>query len=306
MNIVDKLKLNKILYVVGQNIHIDVFIKDAEQWNHDISNYTFICWNSYKKHYGEEFDLIVADEADLSSSAHIKGFQNIKSKKIILLTATMDTDTLMLYNEYKKFYKWSIDIKTAIKFGILPKPTIYVKRIIPNKIEDKQLEKINSAIKNYYEKGNTFMCKREGLKRKQLFEQIKMNWFEKDKIFERLKTKRTIFFLPDIKKSALLGNSVSSLENKKENQRLLEDYNNGIIDYLISNKILIRGVSLFNVKYAVIISLDLKVGGTTTQKFGRVLLDNASSVIFAYVANTKEEVVVNKFIESLDGEIKYL
>ncbi len=305
MRVVEDLKLTKVLYVAGQNIHLTTFTENCAEFNHDTSPYTLICWNSYKKYQDEHWQLIIQDEADLAWESHIRYYDMCTYDRVILLTATMDKEIEKAYKDKLNFFKFSVDLNKAIAWKILPMPKVYVKRIVPDKKYQKKLEDLDKLIKSYYEKGNTFMCKRKGLDRKKLYEEIKMKWFEDDNLFERLKNKRTIFFLPDIKKSQLLGNAVSSLESKKENKQILDDYNNKITNYIISNKILIRGVSLYDVKFALILTLDLK-GGTTVQKTGRVLLDNESSIIFVYVANTREETVVLDFIKKLNAEIIWM
>jgi hypothetical protein len=61
MKLIKHHKYEKILFVVMQSIHIENLIEDAKKHNIDISGYTIICWNSYKKYYGESWDCIVMD-----------------------------------------------------------------------------------------------------------------------------------------------------------------------------------------------------------------------------------------------------
>lgn len=305
MDIVNHHNYKKVLFVCAQNIHIKTFTEDCVKFNNDVSVYTLICWNSLKKYNNEEWDLIVHDEADVSVETRIKYLENCTYKKVVLISATMEKPQEDLYNSKLNFFKWEISLNKAITWNILPKPIIYLKRLIPDKKEQLELDNINKKIKSFYDKGNVFMSKKTGLERKSIYNKIKLKWFFEENIFDRLKDKRTLFFLPNIKESEKLGNSVSSLESNKKNNELLEKFNNLEISYIISNKILIRGVSMYDIKFALILALDLK-RGVLDQKFGRILLDKASSVILPFVANSKEEKLIEDFVKSLPCEIKWM
>ncbi len=144
-----------------------------------------------------------------------------------------------------------------------------------------------------------------GLARKALYEEIKYKWFKDENIFQRLSDKRTIFFLPDINLSKELGNSISSLESSKENKALLEAFNSESIQFLISNKILVRGVNLYNINWGYFGRIDLN-GGALEQSLARVLLGVAPSVVIPFVAYSKEQTVLFKFLEKNKLEPKYL
>jgi superfamily II DNA or RNA helicase len=220
-----------------------------------------------------------------------------------MLSATISEEQEKLIKEKLDIFTHNITMYQAILWGILPKPTVYLKIITPDKNYQNKIDYLNKQIKDFYEKGNYFMAKRKGLDRKLLFENIKMNWFEKESIFQRLKNKRCLFFLPDIKKSKELGNSVSSLENKKTNNKLLNDFNTEVVCYIISNRILVRGVNMIDVKWCYIGMIDLK-GSSLIQSFSRVLLSTSSNILISCVAGTKEYDVLMKFFKTIKLEPK--
>ena len=146
---------------------------------------------------------------------------------------------------------------------------------------------------------------KKGGERKKFFENIKMQWFEENGVFNRLKEKRTIFFLPDITDNKKLGNAVSSLEDSKTNTKILDNFNSGKIDYIISKKILVRGVNVINVNWGYFGVIDLN-GTSLTQSTARVLLGISPYIFIPFVKGTKEEQVIIKFLKSFKCTVEYL
>lgn len=305
MRVVEDQNFESILFINAQDLHISNFLKDCEEYNHDTTNYTCICWNSNKKYIGRHFGLIVIDEADNSLQNNLNFLKQVTWDKLIFLSATITTQQEQLIKSQIDYFKWVLPLEFGMKNGIIPYPKIFLKRIVPNKDQQYRLDEFTKNIKYWGEKGNSFKAIIQGNLRKQYFEKIKLEWFEKDNIFNRLKDKRTLFFLSDIKKSKELGNAVSSLETKKENIKILDQFNKGEISYIIAKNILERGVNVFDLNFAIFMTIKLKEKGLD-QAFGRCLLGIAPNVIIPYCANTKEDKVIHDFLNKLKCEIQYI
>lgn len=310
-DIVNYHQYKKVLFVNQQDIHITNFLKDLDKFGFDKSVYTCICWNSLKKFKNTEWDLIVCDEADYSLHNYLDFTENSQYKKFFLLSGTTSVEIDKLIKSYG-FYKWTVSLKEALNWGILPLPTVYLKKIKPSyeelnklKTAEKNVDYWKEQVKSKGDNWSLLNLKRKGLERKKIYESIKENWFIKENIFNRLKEKRTIFFLPDIANSQSLGNSISSLNKKKDNDNLLASFNNKEVDYIISNKILVRGVNLENVDWGYFGILDLN-GRSFKQAFARVLISLSPSVVIPFVENSKEEFVVYQFLKENNIIPKYL
>lgn len=310
-DIVNYHQYKKVLFVNQQDIHITNFLKDLDKFGYDKSIYTCICWNSLKKYKNTEWDLVVCDEADYSLHNYLEFTDNCTYKKFFLLSGTSSVDINKLIISYG-FFKWTITLKQAIDWDILPMPNVYLKKIKPSKLDKSKLDAAEKNIEYYKgkvkEKGDNWSLlnlKRKGLERKKIYEEIKDKWFLEENIFERLKDKRTVFFLPNITNSQVLGNSISSLNSKKENDALLNAFNEQKESYIISNKILVRGVNLENVEWGYFGILDLN-GRSFRQAFARVLISLSPSVVIPFVENSKEEFVIYNFLKENNIQPKYL
>lgn len=319
MEIVKSHGFEKVLFVCSQNIHIQNFKDDCQKFGFDLSPYVFICWNSYHSYEGLVWDAIIQDEVDHSIDNHIAYLSKCKYNHVYFLTATISQE-----QEHKlrqiDYFKWTITSSQAMDWKILPLPTVWVKPIILNKNQIKDLTNLETWIDKLKVKANEvgwetvkngkkvptwegLSVLRKGGERKLFFEKIKMDWFEEEEIFNKFKNNRTIFFLPGIHESKKLGNSVSSLENIKTNNKILDNFNSGKINYIISKKILVRGVNVMNVNWGYFGILDLK-GTNLIQSTARVLLGVAPNIIIPYIKGSKEEIVLNKFLKSFQCRIK--
>lgn len=322
MEIVKSHGFKKVLFVCSQNVHIKNFQDDCKKFDFDLTPYTFICWNSYGKYVGH-WDAIIQDEFDHSIDNHIAFLESTKVtfEHVYFLTATVSPDQESKLKEVINYFKWSISSSQAMDWKILPLPTVYLKPITLNKSQDLHLKNIERYLEKLKEEAdvkgwnNTVDDKlvpswealkvlKKGNERKAFFQSVKTNWFISDNIFNRLKDKRTIFFLPDINDNKRLGNSVSSLESSKANNKVLEDFNNGKISYIVSKKILIRGVNLYNINFGYFGFIDMN-GTSLIQSTARVLLGVAPNIIIPYVKNSKEEQVLERFLHNFKCTIKY-
>lgn len=314
-------------------------------------------------------------ELDFAFDNHLEFLSKVKYKKLILLSATINWEQLRKLKSTLNPFIFKITLYQAVRFGILPEPTIYVKKVklttnkyqlyknfitteikanetfdekieklkedltkqLNNTIENtlktkeedylKELRKIYGNISSYTEQDKEQLLKEStekankivyndsnysflqlkliGNKRKKFLEDIKMREFVNGNYFNRLKDKRTIFFLPTVEACQNLGNSISYKSGNKTNEKLLTQFNESTINYLTAKKILDRGMNCEDIEYGVVLSFDFG-GNTLLQKFGRIIRGVAPKIIMFIVENSKEEKVFDKIMKSYGGKIQYI
>ena len=118
----------KVLLLIAEKAHKKNWEDEFKKWNFNASRFTIECYASLKKYNSTEWDVIILDEAHRAGSdIRLDLFNSIKTKKLILLSATLPDSILEnLSNIYGKIKTDKIDLNKAIKWGILPKPVIYL------------------------------------------------------------------------------------------------------------------------------------------------------------------------------------
>lgn len=118
----------RVLLVVAETAHKSNWEEEFKKWGLDISNVTVECYASLKKYRDTNWDLIVFDEAHhLGSDLRMDILSSIKTKKIILLSATLPEQTIQeLSSIFGKFAVFSVSLKRAIDWGILPQPKVFL------------------------------------------------------------------------------------------------------------------------------------------------------------------------------------
>jgi superfamily II DNA or RNA helicase len=126
-------------------------------------------------------------------------------------------------------------------------------------------------------------------------------------VVNTIKNKRYIAFAYSIDSAKLLSNNtISSKATSKVNEKLLSDFNNGVINNLSAYKMINTGVNLSNIEEAVITHLE-KSAINFIQKLGRALRAVSPVIHILYVENTTDEENLNNHIQELHGrEINYL
>lgn len=119
-------KETKMLLLVAKTVHKQTWKDEFIKWGGiKVSTVVTECYESLRKHAGEEFDFILMDEVHhIKSEVRLELLQTLKYKYMIGLSATIP-------NGLKKYLKWkykseivSCDIIEAIEDDILPEPEI--------------------------------------------------------------------------------------------------------------------------------------------------------------------------------------
>lgn len=129
-SIIDK-GYKHILLIVAETPHKNNWKEEFSKWQLKECNLTIECYASLKKYKDTNWDMIIFDEAHhLNSDLRISILETIKSKYIILLSATlpgqlMDNSLLgKLSSIYGNFITSKITLQQAIENNILPEPKI--------------------------------------------------------------------------------------------------------------------------------------------------------------------------------------
>jgi superfamily II DNA or RNA helicase len=321
----------KVLIVIDKRIRESNWKLEMLKWGIDESKYTFTHYRSLEKHKDIEYDTIIADEADIISEANMAVLLQMKINKFIGLSADATKEKLELLDNLK-LKKWTVSLSQAIKQCLLPTPIVNIVSIDISKVKEKfnyarfgkvlsltateclkaieedldywkkQCETIGwgSAAKPSYPAINAL---RTGGKRKKLFEGIKL--IQVKKLYEQNKHLRGILFLGSIEVVDTFPNGIHSKKSTAENAELIQKFNDGEINILSSQNVLVRGQNLYGVNYAILGSIDSSTV-KVNQMVGRALRTENSVIYIPIVKNTKDETNLNKFLDSLDFKINYI
>ena len=120
----------RILLIVAEIAHKENWKKEFEKWNSGLwSRVTVECYASLKNYRDTEWDMIILDEGHHARSGlRTDILSTLKAERVIVLTATLSLDDeLQIAGAFGgDFYKFTIPLKDAISWGILPVPRIYL------------------------------------------------------------------------------------------------------------------------------------------------------------------------------------
>lgn len=126
-----KIGSKKTLIVISQILHEQNWKDEAIKWNIDITNCTFVCYNSLYKHIDIFYDLIIFDEFHRWSDMWQDILPQIQFGELLGLSGTLSSDTKKkLYGigaGKPKFY--TILTEQAVEWGLLPEPKINIIRL---------------------------------------------------------------------------------------------------------------------------------------------------------------------------------
>nr|DAX25544.1 MAG TPA: Chromatin remodeling complex ATPase [Crassvirales sp.] len=120
----------RILLIVAEIAHKENWKQEFEKWNSGLwSRVTVECYASLKNYRDTEWDMIILDEGHHARSGlRTDILSTLKAERVVVLTATLSLD-----DEFQiagafggDFYKFTIPLKDAISWGILPVPRIYL------------------------------------------------------------------------------------------------------------------------------------------------------------------------------------
>ena len=139
IDVIKAMKPANVLLVVAEIAHRENWRAEFEKWELSLSNgITIETYASLKNHRGESYDLLILDEGHhAGSELRIDILNDISAKNVLVLSATLPNDVIFQLQEiYGGFMNYRISLQTAISWGILPEPKIY---LIPMELDNTHL-----------------------------------------------------------------------------------------------------------------------------------------------------------------------
>lgn len=355
VRIIKELKPTKVLIVVAETAHKNNWIEEINKAGGIDSMFTQItieCYASLKNYRDTQWDLIILDEAHhIGSDIRLDIISTIKSDMILLLSATLEKETLQcLELIFGRFKSLKIDIQEAIDNGYLPQPKIFLipmaldythkTEIIEESwgIKSKRIEircdfkdrwkylKNKSSFPNvtlimnctpydkyhYLSDNMEYNLKRYMTTRKEIFKTKALRYGSQRKalmgetkterakqLIDSLKSQRYICFCTNIQQADALGGTDAIHSKRKDNQEVIDNFNNGITNRLFAVGMAQEGMNLKNIQAGIIIQLDGKERAFI-QKFGRTLRAEDPVQYIFYYRNTQDEKWLNNVLEGID------
>lgn len=166
-----------------------------------------------------------------------------------------------------------------------------------------------SWAKDMYDKQGTEYAKQVYLNacidRKKILGDIKTSRIKHITDRIRAKGKRFVCFVSSIDQADTLNYECSIHSKKKNNQAILDNFNDGKIDEIFAVGMLQEGYNLFDCEVGIISQLDAGERGVV-QKVGRVLRHDKPLVVILCIDNTRDEDFLKSALEVIgDGQKVY-
>lgn len=314
----------KTLIICERIPHIENWKKEIEKFQIK-GDITIICFQSAKKYTDVDWDLVIIDEVDACIGPNaMSNYKKMKTKNWIFLSADAEKEHLDLMREICDFKTFKIALKDAIRWKLLPAPQIIYKPVLldnkkryikvpktkflfksvsDNLKTEKEYDDILNREIDYWKaevvskgshKGGKptfagFNLFAVGNYRKLFYSQLKAS-----KVMKKKSKDRTIYFTGSIDICKNFKNDIHSKKSKQECQEILDEFNNGNINYISCVDKLNRGMNLKNCKKGVVLSITYKNFIELRQRIGRILRDD-EPVIEIYYVEGKESKLIDKF-----------
>lgn len=123
--------IDEILIVVAELAHIQNWKDEFIKWGYKdlLEKVTIVTYASLKKHKDKSYKIIILDEGHhIGSDLRMDIIDNIKFKKLLILSATLNNDLISnLELTFKqKIHRFTITLQEAIDWKLLKEPCIYL------------------------------------------------------------------------------------------------------------------------------------------------------------------------------------
>lgn len=314
----------RILFVIPQISLEQNFIDDVHKLGFSdlLPKITICCYASLKKFVGQTYDIIGYDEAQsLYSDARMRYVEEIKAKKRILLSATLDENMQSKLSTGFEMNVFSLPYEDAVDRGILPQVKVEIRTTIlddkdvkyPFKFGEKEVmmtaynyyQQLNKQVKYWSERYNQEPSKprwmmnkmlRAGADRIRWVGEYKTEFIKKT--LSEVGNDRAVVFCASKEQAHLLGGNqtVSSDNAKKENAKIIKAFNDKENQLIFAKDMLIVGMNLSECKYAIVAALGSKTL-KGTQQIGRLTRNDNAKMFILIVEDTVDE----KFLQSSFG-----
>ena len=322
INIMDMMKPKRVLIVYPDTKIKQSWIEDFNFRNYSMNGVVFTTYLSLKKHYEEEYDLIILDEIHLISSAQTRiAIELLETNKQVLgLTGTLSSAT-------KSYIKINLGLKVIGEYSI-------AKGIEEGILSDYQIVVVNTpldSIKRFkYPKGFYTEADRYGhlswavenltqkeknskflrLMRMRLIQNSIAKKQKTIDILHKYADERILVFCGITNLADSLG--IPSYHSKSAEKKIFEDFANGFGNHLAVVKIGNTGVTYKPLNKVIINYFDSNAENMT-QKILRSMsmeYDNPDKKAYIYIISTNESEERNWLNKSLSffdkTKIKYV
>ena len=310
------------LILVPEQNNIENWRDEFKKFGIDDSRVSIICYASLHKYTKTDWGLVVLDEVPhMDTEKRIKILRSVNGDYILALGAVVDDDELSsLRQVYGDFILWPVSLKTAIKWGILPCPTVYVMhmQLDNEKIDQmykgrsytalglynelkKKVESAVNAFGNNATRFNKMKMQQAGNERKRFLGSQKEAAMQK--ICKKLEVqgRRFLCFCSSIAQAERLGGEKAFTSKSPKSFDHLNKFNSHEIDSLYVVGKLIEGQNLKDIDCGVIGQL----GGTqriTVQEVGRIMRSENPIIYTLVFDDTKDDSFLNTLTSSIPGE----
>lgn len=140
-----------------------------------------------------------------------------------------------------------------------------------------------------------------GNERKSMYSQLKNRYIRKITNHFNLDDKRVVYFCNDIPQTEFIDSRFAAHSKKKGGQQLVDDFNEGKTNLLISVNQLNEGVNLYNVDAAIIVQCSLSTV-RSSQQSARPLISEFPLIIILYYKGTRDQEYVEKFVSQFNPD----
>lgn len=301
----------RCLILVPEQNNIDNWKHEFSKFGVSTQNVDIACYASYHKYINTNWGLIVFDEAPhLDTDLKREISQSVKGEYVLALGAKIDeSEEQTLRDCYGDFYKTTITLEQAVKWGILPKPTVVIchmkldeqnkiywykgKKMSARELYDMYESDVNALVDAYNDEAKRTPAIRErmfkaGILRKRFLGKMKQEAIRT--ICKRLddKNRRYLCFCSSVNQANSLGGNRAFTSKTPKSQKVLEKFNSKEINSLFVVGKLIEGQNLVDIDCGVI----GQIGGTeriTIQSIGRIMRSESPVIYIPIFDGTKDE-----------------
>jgi len=310
----EHLNTGRVLFVLPQTNLINNTREEYIKWSkeHLLEFTDFCCYASLHKYIDKTYDLICLDEVhNCLSENRLESLSKIKCYHRVAMSATVTLEGQQLLNDkLGEFAVVNVSLSEAIENSIVSEPKINIEYIDlddeikrnPFKFKDKTVMMTDLGYYEAISKSITYWRDRWELEGAAFAKNLMMklggtrqNFLANCKeerakeLIAYLEGCRWICFCGSIEQAERLGSNVcSSKTGKKNNTKLINDFNAGKIDNLLAKNMLQEGINLVDTKYAICIQLGNQER-KAIQVLGRSLRHASPEIFLLIVRNTVDE-----------------
>lgn len=336
---------SNILIVIPRLVLINNWKEEVLKWKYDkfLPNITFTTYVSLHKHCNKIWDVVIFDEGHHLSERCREIMLGLKSRHLIVLSATINKDLLLYFTRTFHPKVFNIKVKDAIESSVLPDPKIIlIPLTLDTRVNNYMIEKNNKT-----KKASSFTVIDYALKwkyrtfkgplrikctQRQYYNDMTglIEWYKERGKHNAIMKNMWLHKAGERLKWLALQKEqiIKDLLKELKNYRTLV-YCPSIEDSLkvgspcINSKIGIESLTLFNekkIKHIAAVGMldeganlvECKVGifkminssdRLTVQRIGRLMRHKSPVLIFPYFVDTREQEIVNEITKDYNPEL---